>query len=1042
MTSVLEILKTTIPAAISATLQSSFEFLKAALPGFFSIAENDTEETLASPSDDMAPRVTLVVVASDHRDHEQRNSNAKLQRASIAETVKAKDFESLHEFGGIQRIAEALDSDINTGIPAGNTITKAPLKAFIQFPLKSFDSGIVFLLLVSTMLSLVSMIMQKGSNGWLEGGIVLLAMLILVIAPALRNYWKQKLPENGRTVVEVIRGACHQQILPSNVLVGDVVCLERGHLLPADGLLISGQLLVLNDGSESTVNDQNPFLLYGSIVVNGSGCMLVTSVGENTVWRETISNVDESKKQRLQAQLGKVITCLEVVGLVISILITGITILTLILKKDIQNPQLPDSKGKPKMVEEIIDSIKRVSVQSTGKIASLAIYLIGAVEGFPFFLALAISFWNKKALCGRAYAQQPSACVSMGSVTTIITDKTSLPTLEMLEVDTFCIADEIISQDTVIDSHVLEAICNGISVPIVQSPSTSMDSFLLSWATWNLGLKMENLEQISCVGVMMVEGKNPNEEGNGVLTRRNEGDGAMSLQWRGHPTTILAMCSRYYDSKGAIHDMDAQKRNMFQKIIGDMQSKKLKTIAFGYRQVDAPALEGSNLILLGMMGMKDLCLQDTKDAMEVYRDAGVNIILVSRDDNLSGLKNVAHQTGLLTPNSDAIVIHAETFRAWTDEERMETVDKIAVMGNASPSDRLRLVKCLKEKEEVVAVVGATINDVPSLKQADLGIAMGKWSTKMARESSGISAWDGDFMFLTTLIGYGRCAYKNIQKYIQLEVTILAAWLSVSFVMAASTENTITTVQFVWINFIMTALGGLALLTQPESEKLMQNPPTGRTKRLITNAMWRNIVTQVSYQIAMQVTFCFKGQALLGINGKVSKIIAFHTYALCQVFNILNAREPEMKNVFKGIRQHVYFWVAVFLAVALQEVFMLIAHIFSHDAWLNWRHQGFCFLIGALCLAVDSGTKCISGFTMDILTGWPFSLRPRTCTSMLSSGISESASVIELPEIFPNNNISKLASSVEDPPSNDNLSESIDRNLDLPPVDSDATALPT
>jgi len=380
---------------------------------------------------------------------------------------------------------------------------------------------------------------------------------------------------------------------------------------------------------------------------------------------------------------------------------------------------------------------------------------------------------------------------------------------------------------------------------------------------------------------------------------------------------------------------------------------------------------------------------ETSKAIEGLKNAGVNVILVS-DDKVPWLESMALE-------SNGLVLEGENFRNYSDEERMSKVNDIMVMESCSPSDKLLLVQCLKEKGNRVAMVGGKTNEIPALKEADVGLVMESYSSEMARETSDIIITDGNFSFLVTIVKCGRCTYENIRKYIQFELAMTIAGLLIPSITTLSFGySPISLIQLPWANWVSTFLGGLALITEPPTEKLMDKPPLRQTEPLITKAMWRNLASQALCQTAISVLFQIKGQAIMGINKKVSETIIFNSFVLCQVFNIVNARELEKKNVFRGIHRNPWFWVAVGVILVLQVAYIETAHILIGNGNLNWVQWFVCLLLGMTLLATDWATKWTSGCIMDWFTG-PFVSHVGTI-NMTPSSPSESTSNVELPLI--------------------------------------------
>ncbi|KAL5574924.1 hypothetical protein UlMin_016623 [Ulmus minor] len=951
-------------------------------------------------------------------------SDAKLQHANISKIVRTRDLDSLHKFGGVQGIAEALNTDLDGGIPGdeqdllcrrGETalpkpqsITEAPAPGFFGLLLGYCNSCTIVLLSLAAVLSIVFGIKEEGlKTGWYEGVVIIIAIVILVAAPAIRGLWlkhskklfskkKQRMEDSGHMVVNVLRAKTQKQISIPEIVLGDIVCLETGSFVHGDGLFISGESLVVHDGLEATVDEKAPFLSYGSKVTNGNGRMLVTSIGMDIELGELMSKAIHSpSRTSLPTQLDKLRMFQQIAGLSISILILVVLFLRFKLHGEDADSGLPDLKGDATASKEIMGFIEKLVMKPSGKISSittsLTILLVGIVEEMPFLITCAIIHWRKKMLSCNATAKELLAYVSVGSATTICTDKASL---YLPEVSMCFIGDhEVIRTDsiTAVPISVREVLCNCIITPILMplSPCTQKEDPLLPWAASNLQIEIDVLRQ-SC-NILEMGGLSANEEGSGVLMEKNrEDEREVCSYWKGPATTILPRCSSYYDSNGDKKKLNEDQRKVFEKHIVQMKSENLKTLAFAYRETENRTLEVNNLIFIGMVGLKnDISIEDTREAVRELKNAGVDIILVSEAD-VSELKEIALVCGI--PCSNEGVLDGGQFESFSPEKRKAEVDKIRIMGNCTHSVRLLLVQCLKEKGIFVAVVGTRTHESPALKEADLGISMVTPSSDIANKSSDIIVWEGGFRFLVTIIKCGRCIYYNIQKYIQLElVTTIAGTLISSITTMSSGQSPITGIQLIWANSVVSLLGGPSLLMEPPKDELMHENPVKQTEPLITMAMRRNIVSQVLYQTAILVIFQFKGEAILGIfqfkgeaifgiNEQVKKSIIFNSFILCQIFNQVNSRELEKKNVFGGLHRNVWFWVAVVSIVILQVGFIEVAHILVGYARLNTAQWAVCLFIGMLSWVVDSAAKFICS-----------SIKAQQCGSHIGCPITTSSS---------------------------------------------------
>ena len=353
-----------------------------------------------------------------------------------------------------------------------------------------------------------------------------------------------------------------------------------------------------------------------------------------------------------------------------------------------------------------------------------------------------------------------------------------------------------------------------------------------------------------------------------------------------------------------------------------------------------------------------------EEAVRTFKMAGVDIKLVSGDDELSALIDKARELGIYSVGSTDEAVEGQYIRNLCADELKRRADQIKVMAKFLPKDKLSLVQCLKEKGHVVAFYGgSTARDALVLKEADVGISDEK-STEMAKKSSDIIIRSYEsFVSLIPICMYGRWAYYNIQRFIQLQLTVMVSSLVITSVATmALRESPITLIQLIWVNLVTSILGGLMLIMEPHSQELRTFQAAGnRNAPVITKAMWVFILTQIIYQASVLLVFLFKGQSIPGINRRVRKAIIFNSFSLCQVFNYVNAMVLEGK-WSDGVKQKGCLLIAVGTAVAVQ---VLVGEIWARLNWLQWA---FCFLISVVSLSLGLAMKALSPF----MTKWSFS----------------------------------------------------------------------
>eukprot|EP00253_Pinus_taeda_P001311 PITA_01311 len=434
------------------------------------------------------------------------------------------------------------------------------------------------------------------------------------------------------------------------------------------------------------------------------------------------------------------------------------------------------------------------------------------------------------------------------------------------------------------------------------------------------------------------------------------------------------------DSSGSVREMNHKEINESEKIIEGMAAEALRCIAFAYKTYDlhsVPADEDQlqswnipeeNLTLLAIVGIKDPCRANVREAVDTCQRAGVKVLMVT-GDNINTAKAIALECGILQAGQlteEATIIEGRVFRNYTDEERREIVDKIFVMGRSSPTDKLHLVQALRKKGHVVGVTGDGTNDAPALKEADIGLSMGIQGTEVAKESSDIIILDDNFASVVKVVRWGRSVYANIQKFIQFQLTVNIAALAINFVSAVSSGDVpLTAVQLLWVNLIMDTLGALALATESPTDRLMRQPPVGRSEPLITKNMWRNVIAQALFQVTVLLIFTFKGNDILklkkystGQADKVRNTVIFNAFVFCQIFNEFNSRKPDQKNIFEGLFSSHLFIAIISITLVLQVLIVEFAGKFASTTPLDWKKWILCIVIGFLSWPLAAIAKFI------------------------------------------------------------------------------------
>ncbi|KAH1209341.1 Calcium-transporting ATPase 8, plasma membrane-type [Glycine max] len=917
----------------------------------------------------------------------------------LASISREHDTAALQQYGGVVGLSNLLKTNSEKGIHGddadllkrrnafgSNNYPRKKGRNFLMFMWDACKDLTLVILMVAAAASLALGIKSEGiKEGWYDGGSIAFAVILVIVVTAISDY-KQSLQfrdlnEEKRNIhLEVVRGGRRVEISIYDIVVGDVIPLNIGNQVPADGILITGHSLAIDESSmtgESKIvhkDSKDPFLMSGCKVADGSGTMLVTGVGINTEWGLLMASISEDTGEEtpLQVRLNGVATFIGIVGLTVAVIVL-IVLLARYFSGHTKNPDgsVQFIAGKTKVGDAIDGAIKIITVAVT-------IVVVAVPEGLPLAVTLTLAYSMRKMMADKALVRRLSACETMGSATTICSDKTGTLTMnQMTVVEAYAGGKKIdpphkLESYPMLRSLLIEGVAQNTNGS-VYAPEGANDVEVSGSPTekailqWGIQIGMNFMAARSESSIIHVFPFNSEKKRGGVAIQT--ADCNIHIHWKGAAEIVLACCTGYVDVNDQLVGMDEEKMTFFKKAIEDMAADSLRCVAIAYRSYEKEkvptneellshwSLPEDDLILLAIVGLKDPCRPGVKQAVELCQKAGVKVKMVT-GDNVKTAKAIALECGILNSYADATepnIIEGKTFRGYSDAQRDEIADRISVMGRSSPNDKLLLVQALRRKGHVVAVTGDGTNDAPALHEADIGLAMGIQGTEVAKESSDIIILDDNFASVVKVVRWGRSVYANIQKFIQFQLTVNVAALVINVVAAISSGDVpLNAVQLLWVNLIMDTLGALALATEPPTDHLMDRSPVGRREPLITNIMWRNLLIQAMYQVSVLLVLNFRGISILGLSHdrkahaiKVKNTLIFNAFVLCQIFNEFNARKPDEFNIFKGVTRNYLFMGIIGLTVVLQIVIIEFLGKFTSTVRLNWKHWLISVVIGLI-----------------------------------------------------------------------------------------------
>ncbi|XP_071523902.1 plasma membrane calcium-transporting ATPase 3-like isoform X2 [Panulirus ornatus] len=768
---------------------------------------------------------------------------------------------------------------------------------------------------------------------WIEGVAILIAVVVVVLVTAFNDYSKerqfrglQNKIENSNTF-SVVRSRCLVQVPVSDILVGDICQIKYGDMLPADGLLIQGSDLKVDESSLTGESDQvnksetsDPLLYSGTTVMEGSGKMVVTGVGVNsqagiimtllgaTEKKKELKNgieklkdqtEEKSEKSVLQMKLSKLAIQIGYAGSAIALLTIVILVVTFSVTTYVVQKEEFD-------VSHIYSFVRFF-------IIGVTVLVVAVPEGLPLAVTISLAFSVKKMMKDNNLVRHLDACETMGNATTICSDKTGTLTTNRMTAVAAYIAGTTYRSLPKYDS--LPTSLAELTVLAISINTNYTSKIVPSDTPGELPKQIGNKTECALLGFVVDLGRSyqvirdqyPEEKFVKVYTFNSArksmstvvpfGVGGFRVFTKGASEIVVKKCAFVLNDKGEVEKLSEDDQKKLEvEVIDKLASEGLRTIGLAYREfvpfdahthqteiTEAPQWEDehtivSNLTLLAILGVEDPVRPEVPEAIGVCQRAGVTVRMVT-GDNINTARSIATKCGILKPGDDGLVLDSKQFNARIHDEEdnvsQELFDqmwpRLRVLARSSPQDKYVLVRGIinsrtGDTRQVVAVTGDGTNDGPALKMADVGFAMGITGTDVAKEACDIVLTDDNFTSIVKAVMWGRNVYDSIAKFLQFQLTVNVVAVTIAFVSICIISDTpLKTVQMLWVNLIMDTLASLALATEAPSEALLKRQPYGRTMPLISPIMLRNILGQAFFMVAAIFLLLFFGHLLVDIN---------------------------------------------------------------------------------------------------------------------------------------------------------------------------------
>ena len=816
--------------------------------------------------------------------------------------------------------------DERKGIGVVNKIEEAKKVGMVAKFFAQFKDLMVIILIVSAVISVTMAIVSKNYGDLFEGGII----IFIVILNAVLGLVQENKAENAleslkkRTepYCEVVRDDVLQKIKVEELVVGDIVVLSAGNIVPADLRLmetknfkvdessLTGESLAVEKNAEIVLDEHTPLaerknMAYsGTIAIYGRAKGVVVDVGKNTEMGKIATMLVTGKKELtpLQKSLNKI-------GKIISISVLVIALIIFLIEMFV-----PSS---PNVMEAFLTAV--------------ALAVAAIPESLPASITIIMALSVQKLADKNAIIKRLHAVETLGSCQVICSDKTGTLTQNKMAVKELYYNNNVVyraSQEDEMQKHFKEIInniilCNDSELSMGKITGEPTETALFEFAI-DSGFDAQKIKT-NCRRIYEI----PFDSERKLMSTVNVVGKEINMYTKGAYDFLIKKCNKILTG-GKVERLSPELLNEIDKANTNMTKKALRVLCLAYRPVEntsQPFFE-KDLIFLGLVGLMDPPRKETKQAIKDCFKAGLKPVMITGDHADTAFE-IAKAVGIAQKKSQ--VLSGEQLNQMSDQQLACNISKYSVFARVTPEHKVRIVKAFKKQGKIVAMTGDGVNDAPSLKIADIGIGMGISGTDVTKEVADMIVGDDNFATIIVAVKEGRKIYSNIQKTIQFLLSTNVVEVFTLFLTSIFMPQYVFLVpsQLLFINFITDSLPAISLGLEPAEEDIMSRPPRDSKLNIISLDIWAKMLYQAGIQIILVMSIYVLGIKLY--TPQVASTMAFLTINLMQLLHTINLKTTHSifnKNIFKNKLFNISFFIGltlilcVGLVVPLQNVFEL------------------------------------------------------------------------------------------------------------------------
>ncbi len=826
-----------------------------------------------------------------------------------------------------------------------NSLTKEKTKGFIGKFFENLSDPIIKVLLIAVV---IEVIFTFGSCNWWEIGGIIAAVMIATTVSTVSEYGSEKAfakmeAENSNITVRVLRGTERREIHISEIVVGDIVYISSGEVVPADGEIIYGKLHVdqsaLNGesrealkfkGGKSKKGDfsSETEVFRGSVVTDGEGIIKVTHVGKDTYYGMVAKDVQiETRESPLKHKLSHLATQISRLGYFMAALV-GLTYLFFAFV--VENGY---------NIENIVASFKDIKYSVTTLTHALTLMItvivVAVPEGLPMMITVVLSANMKRMIDDKVMVKKLVGIETAGSMNMLFTDKTGTLTTGKTTLERVITCDGIYKSINQLKKN--KEVYTSLYISAIEG-SSGIYSSAGGNSTDRAFIEYFGSESITCGAVTSKTPFSSDRKYSSVTMA----SGVEII--RGAPEVVLSGCVKSLCENGSQIHFDST----------SIYRKYRETASSGERVIAVVAKRGNEKIFIAFAILKDKIRSGVKESVLKIQNAGVRVVMITGDGKETAVA-IAKECGILRIELKESVITHDEMDLLSDEELMKIIPHLSVVARALPRDKSRLVRLAQELGAVVGMTGDGINDAPSLKLADVGFAMGS-GTDIAKGAGDIIILDNSFTAITKTVLYGRTIFKSIRKFIVFQLMMNLAACGISLIgQFIGIENPITIIQMLWINIIMDTLGGLAFAGEAPLDYYMLENPNPRNEKILSRDMLQQIIVTGGYTLLLCFLFLkvgfFESLFRTAENDLCFMTGFYALFVFAGIFNCFNARSERM-SLFSNISKNKPFLLIMSAIVVMQIVMIYFGGDVFRSVPLTFRELLNVILLASTVIPFD------------------------------------------------------------------------------------------